>query len=150
MWSVMDVLTTCCVSSKVIVEEFTHITLFDVNIDSLKNMRDVLNFVTKTWRWLKNVMIQMLFIIWNIFKREVIEKPNYYKNHFSLTEEKRELLETVLTSLFKTKEICTEKYQMSSVHQIYSLYHRQQNIMIKNILNKDHECLRRIRSHDRT
>ena len=33
---------------------------------------------------------------WNIFKSEVIEKPNYYKNHFSLTEEKRELLETIL------------------------------------------------------
>ena len=33
---------------------------------------------------------------WNIFKSEVIEKPNYYKNHFSLTEEKRELLEDVL------------------------------------------------------
>ena len=32
---------------------------------------------------------------WNIFQCEVIEKPNYYKNHFSLTEEKRELLETV-------------------------------------------------------
>ena len=32
----------------------------------------------------------------NIFKSEVIEKPNYYKNHFSLTEEKRELLEAVL------------------------------------------------------
>ena len=25
---------------------------------------------------------------WNIFKSEVIKKPNYYKNHFSLTEEK--------------------------------------------------------------
>ena len=33
---------------------------------------------------------------WNKFKREVIKKPNYYKNHFSLMEEKRELLETVL------------------------------------------------------
>ena len=33
---------------------------------------------------------------WNIFKREVIEKPNYYKNNFSLTEEKRKLLETIL------------------------------------------------------
>ena len=33
---------------------------------------------------------------WNIFKSEVIEKPNYGKNHFSLTEEKRELLETIL------------------------------------------------------
>ena len=32
----------------------------------------------------------------NIFKSEVIEKPNYYKNHFSLTEENRELLEAVL------------------------------------------------------
>ena len=33
---------------------------------------------------------------WNRFKQEVIKKPNYYKNHFSLTEEKRKLLETVL------------------------------------------------------
>ena len=33
---------------------------------------------------------------WSIFKSEVIQKPNYYKNHFSLTEEKRELLETIL------------------------------------------------------
>ena len=39
----------------------------------------------------------------NRFKREVIKKPNYYKNHFSLTEEKRELLETALdVTLFKT------------------------------------------------
>ena len=33
---------------------------------------------------------------WNRFKREVIKKPNYYENHFRLTEEKRELLETAL------------------------------------------------------
>ena len=33
---------------------------------------------------------------WNIFKSEVIDKPNYCKNHFSLKEEKRELLETIL------------------------------------------------------
>ena len=33
---------------------------------------------------------------WNIFKSEVTEKPNYYKNHFSMTKEKRELLETIL------------------------------------------------------
>ena len=33
---------------------------------------------------------------WKIFKSEVIEKPNYYKNHFSLTKEKRELLDAVL------------------------------------------------------
>ena len=30
------------------------------------------------------------------FKREVIKKPGHYKNHFSLTEEKRALLETTL------------------------------------------------------
>ena len=33
---------------------------------------------------------------WNIFQSEVTEKPNYYKNHFRLTEEKQELLETIL------------------------------------------------------
>ena len=32
----------------------------------------------------------------NRFKGEVIKKPNYYKNHFSLIEEKRVLLETAL------------------------------------------------------
>ena len=32
---------------------------------------------------------------WNIFKSEVIEKPNYYENHFNLTVEKGEILETV-------------------------------------------------------
>ena len=33
---------------------------------------------------------------WNICKDEVIKKPDYYKNHFRLTEEKREFLETIL------------------------------------------------------
>ena len=33
---------------------------------------------------------------WNRFKSEVIKKPNYYNNHFRLTEEKRTLLETAL------------------------------------------------------
>ena len=33
---------------------------------------------------------------WNRFKREVIKKPNYCKNHFSLTKEKREFLESAL------------------------------------------------------
>ena len=33
---------------------------------------------------------------WCRFKREVIKKTNYYKNHFSLTEEKQALLETTL------------------------------------------------------
>ena len=33
---------------------------------------------------------------WCRFKREVIKKPDYYKNQFSLTEEKRALLKTAL------------------------------------------------------
>ena len=33
---------------------------------------------------------------WNRFKCEVIKKPNYYKNYFSLTKEKQELLESAL------------------------------------------------------
>ena len=33
---------------------------------------------------------------WNVFKTEVIEKTKCFKNHFSLTEEKLELLETLL------------------------------------------------------
>ena len=32
---------------------------------------------------------------WNIFKSEVIEKQNCYKNHLSLMEEKQELLEAI-------------------------------------------------------
>ena len=33
---------------------------------------------------------------WNRFKREVSKKSNYCKNHFSLTKENQELLETAL------------------------------------------------------
>ena len=33
---------------------------------------------------------------WNRSKCEVIKKPNYYINHFRLTEEKGSLLETAL------------------------------------------------------
>ena len=33
---------------------------------------------------------------WNRFKHEVIKKPNNYKNHFNLTKEKQQLLETGL------------------------------------------------------
>ena len=40
----------------------THITLFDVSIDSLKDIKNVLNFVTQAWKRPAGVMIQMLFI----------------------------------------------------------------------------------------
>ena len=57
----MDVLTICCVLSKRKAEKFTHIALFDVSTDSLKNINEGLNFVTQTWRWVTNVMIQTPF-----------------------------------------------------------------------------------------
>ena len=57
----MDVLTTCCVSSKRIVEKLNHITLFDVSIDNWKNINGGLNSVTQAWGWLTNVMIQKPF-----------------------------------------------------------------------------------------
>ena len=38
---------------------------------------------------------------WCRLKPEVIKQPNYYKNHFSLTEEKRALLETALDVTIK-------------------------------------------------
>ena len=41
------------------------------------------------------------------FKREVIKKPNYYKNHFRLTEEKRALLETALDVNIYDQKFCS-------------------------------------------
>ena len=58
---VVDILTTCCASLKRIAEKFTHVTLFDVNIDSLKNRKNVLNFVTQTCKSPAGVMIETLF-----------------------------------------------------------------------------------------
>ena len=79
----MDVLTKCCASSKRIAQRLTHVTLFDVNIDSLKNISDGLNLEVPDECNDPNAIHQ-----WNRFKREVIKKPNYYKNHSRLTEEK--------------------------------------------------------------
>ena len=61
-YPVVDILTMCCASLKRIAKRFIRITLFEVNIDSSKNIRNVLNFVTQTWRRLTGAMIQMLFI----------------------------------------------------------------------------------------
>ena len=61
-YPVVDILTMSCASSKRIAKRPTHITLFDANMDSLKNIRDGLNFVTQTWRRLTEMMIQMPLI----------------------------------------------------------------------------------------
>ena len=69
--------------------------LFDASTSSLKSISNGLNFVTQTWR-VEECDDPNTIQRWNRFKREVIKKPNYYKNHFSLTKEKWELLETYL------------------------------------------------------
>ena len=56
---------------------------------------------------------------WNRFKREVIKKPNYYKTILAWRNKSENFLKLLWMPLFKTKEFC-------------SLYHGQQNIMIKN------------------
>ena len=94
MYPVVDILTTCYASSKRIARRPTHITFFDVNIDSLKNIK-VLNFVTQAWRRLAGVMIQMLFIDGTYSSVKRPRNQAITKKHFILMEEKRELPETV-------------------------------------------------------
>ena len=74
----------------------TYITLFDVSIDSLKNVKKCLKFRYPNMEEADRCNDPNAIHRWSIFKGEVIEKPNYYKNYFSLTEEKQELLETIL------------------------------------------------------
>ena len=64
----------------------------------LKNISNGLNLVTQTWEATDKCDDPNAIHKWNDqeVKCEVIKKPNYYKNHFSLTNEKRELLETAL------------------------------------------------------
>ena len=56
-YPIVDILTMCCVLSKRIAKRSTHTTLFDLNIDSLKNIKNVLNLVTQAWRSPAGVMI---------------------------------------------------------------------------------------------
>ena len=49
---------------------------------------------------------------WNILQGEMIKKSNYCKNHFSLTEEKQELLENVLDVL----KFCSLYKQTAKYH----------------------------------
>ena len=57
-----------------------HITLFYVNIDSLKNIKNALNLVTQKWRRPAGVMIEMLFTDEHIKERSdqktrLLQKP---------------------------------------------------------------------------
>ena len=61
-WPAVYLLTTCYVLSKRTAKVLTHITFFDVSKGSWKNISNGLNFINQRWRWLTNVMIQMLFI----------------------------------------------------------------------------------------
>ena len=49
-------------------------------------------------------------------KREVIKEPNFYKNHFSLTKEKQELLETALEVTIEGQRILQPLSQAKKYH----------------------------------
>ena len=108
------------VPSKRIAEKFTHITLFDVYIDSLKNISDGLNFVTQAWRWLTNVMIQTPFTDGTGSKVKWSRNQTITTTILDWRKRSEHFLKLPWMSLFKTKEFC-------------SLHHRPQNIIIKNI-----------------
>ena len=116
---VVYILTTCCASSERIAKRPTHITLFNANIDCLKKNKDVLNFVTQTWRRLAGVMIQMLFIDGTYSSVKWLRNQIVTKAISARWKRSENFLRLSFKSLFKTKKFC-------------SLYHRQQNIMIKN------------------
>ena len=94
MYPVVDILTTCCASSKRIARRPSHIAFFDINIDSLRSIK-VLNFVFQAWKRSAGVMIQTLFIDGTYSSVKRSRNQAITKKHFSLTEEKRELPETV-------------------------------------------------------
>ena len=50
-----------CASSKRTVKKGIHITLFDVSTSSWKNISNDLDFVTQSWWWLTNSIIQTPF-----------------------------------------------------------------------------------------
>ena len=95
-WPAVDILTTCCASLKRMAKRPTYITLFEVSIDSLRNIKKCLKFRYPNMEEAGRCNDPNAIHQWSIFKGELIEKPNYYKNYFSLTEEKQELLETIL------------------------------------------------------
>ena len=70
--------------------------LFDVSIGRLKNIKKCVKFSYPNMEKADKCDDANTIHQWNIFKGEAIEKPNYYKNYFSLAEEKQEFLETTL------------------------------------------------------
>ena len=117
---VVDLLATCCVSSK---KKGGEVHPYYV-------IRCQYRQLGKYKRWLKIRYTNMEVVDkcddpnaiyqWKRFKHEVIKKPNYYRNHFRLTKRNGNFLKLTWMSIFKAKEFSI-------------LYPRQQNIMIKNI-----------------
>ena len=89
-------LTTCYVSSKRTAEKFSHTMLFNVSTGSWKKHKRWLRLGYPNMEVVNECDYPNAIHQWCRFKSEVIKKPNYYKNNFSLTEEKRAHLETAL------------------------------------------------------
>ena len=78
----------------------------------------VLSFVTQAWKRTADVMIQILFIDGTYSRVKWSENKTIKKGHFSLTEEKRELLETILDVTFLCWKFAKWAVYMRHVHQI--------------------------------
>ena len=127
----------CCASSKRIVGRGIHITLFDVSTVSWKTITNGLNFVTQTWGWLTNTMIQTPFtygtyssVKWS--RNQTITKPFQPDKREARTSWNR-----LGCYYLRPKDFVAS----ITGHKISWWYC---------ILNKDHERLRRVRSHGRT
>ena len=82
----MDVLTVCCVSSKRMVEKAVHITLFDVSIDSLKNISGGLHFV-------------LMLLMFSSKDTDTINDLDIYDTYKDLYLSKKELEEKLLQGI---------------------------------------------------
>ena len=128
----MDILTTCCVLSKRTAKNFTHITLFDANIESLKNLKNVLNVVTQACKRPTGVMIQMLFTGGTYSRVKWSRNQIITKTISAWRKRSANFLRLSLTSLFKAKKNLYWKVSKWAMYTKFcSLYHRQQNIMIR-------------------
>ena len=112
-------------------EKFTRTTLFNVSIDSCKNISNGLNFVTQTWRWLTKVIIKM---------------PVTDGVDLSVRSSRNQTITKAIPAWLWN---CTGWEYLGG--QNFVAFIKCQKISRWDcILNKDNECLRRIRSYGRT
>ena len=81
---------------------------------SWKNISGGLNFVTQTWRWLTNAMIQMPCTNWTGLNVKWSGNQVITKTISAWRRRSENLLKLSFMSLFKAKEFCTESIPSTS------------------------------------